>query len=180
MHTIGQFIGFVAIFVSLFIYTQSNRKKIIIFKLFADLLWALHFFLIGTLTGSATTGISVIREFFFIKFKRNKWMLIVFPTVYLISLILTYKNWTSFFPALASTLATIGFCSKNVNIIKLLNGGASTLMLAYGICNSSYATMINESFVLISIAVSYFKVVFGKSDRNLQSEEKNKTETMKN
>ena len=81
MHTIGQFIGFVAIFVSLFIYTQSNRKKIIIFKLFADILWALHFFLIGTLTGSATTGISVIREFFFIKFKRNKWMLIVFPTV---------------------------------------------------------------------------------------------------
>lgn len=62
---VGQLFGFVAIGVSYFIFQQKNRKRLLVFKLIADLLWVTHFALIGGYTAMATTGVGVARELVF-------------------------------------------------------------------------------------------------------------------
>ena len=68
---IGQAIGVIAMVESFVIYQVTDRKKMVVLKLLDDVLWVIHFILIGGYTAMLTTGIAVFREIIFY-FKGNK------------------------------------------------------------------------------------------------------------
>ena len=59
---VAQCVGFVAMAVALFIYTFHTRKRILLCKLLADLLWVVHYVLLGALSGAVINGINALRE----------------------------------------------------------------------------------------------------------------------
>ena len=144
---IGQLFGFVAIGVSYFIFQQKNRKRLLVFKLIADLLWVTHFALIGGYTAMATTGVGVARELVFLQsgkgfFKSKLW--------------LTYNGVLSIFPVLSSVIATVGFWCKKVQNTKKFALCQSVGMLLYNSFVGSVAGIVNEILVLTSIAISHY------------------------
>ncbi len=161
MNLAGQLIGFAAVGISAVIYLQKNRKKILVVKLLTDVLWAVHHFLIGNTIAAITTGMAISREILLIK-KRKFVFLIIFPILFFIPLLFTYKNITSLIPPLASSVSTFGFYNKNVRLIKVFGVSVSVLMLIYGVCNNSAATDVNELIVLSSIAASEIKIKIEK------------------
>lgn len=124
-------------------------------------MWAAHHFLIGNTIAAITTGTAISREILLIK-KRKFVFLIIFPILFFIPLLFTYKNITSLIPPLASSVSTFGFYNKNVRLIKVFGVSASVLMLIYGVCNNSAATVVNEFIVLSSIAASEIKLKIEK------------------
>ena len=157
MNFIGQILGFLAILTAYFIYRRKDRNSVLKLKLLADVLWASHNFLIGAFSGAVITGIAIGREVLFLKDKRRKIYLVLFPALYFLSLLLTYRGPLSVLPAIASTIATVGFWQQKPAAIRLLAAASSCLMLGYGLYVQSYATVANEVITLISIALFFIK-----------------------
>ena len=145
--------GFIAILTAYFIYRSKERGNVLKLKLLADVLWASHNFLIGAFSGGVITGIAIGREILFLKDKRRKIYLLIFPALYFLSLFLTYQGPLSVLPAIASTISTIGFWQQKPVSIRILTGAASCLMLGYGLYVHSYATVANEVIALFSIGL---------------------------
>lgn len=150
LYWFGQTIGFAAIGLSATIYIHKRSKKIIIVKLLTDLLWAIHHLLTGNISAAATTFVSIFREILLLKSK-SVILLFVFPVLFFSTLLFTYSDITSILPPLASSIVTVGLWNKNVKVMKRFAVLQSMLMLIYGIFNSSYATMFNETIILGSI-----------------------------
>ena len=157
MNIAGQMLGFLAILTAYFIYRSKERRNVLKLKLLADVLWASHNFLIGAFSGGVITGIAIGREILFLKDKRRKFYLFAFPALYFLSLLLTYQGPLSVLPAIASTIATVGFWQQKPTAIRLLAAASSCLMLGYGLYVRSYATIANEIITLISIALFFMK-----------------------
>lgn len=157
---VGQLFGFVAIGVSYFIFQQKNRKRLLVFKRIADLLWVTHFALIGGYTAMATTGVGVARDLVFLQsgkgfFKSKLWLylfLLAFPA----TLLFTYNGLLSIFPVLSSVIATVGFWCKKVQNTKKFALCQSVGMLLYNSFVGSVAGIVNEILVLTSIAISHY------------------------
>ncbi len=157
MNLAGQILGFLAILTAYFIYRSKERRNVLKLKLLADILWASHNFLIGALSGGVITGIAIGRELLFLKDKRRNIYLLLFPALYFLSLLLTYRGPLSVLPAIASTIATVGFWQQKPFAIRFLAGAASCLMLGYGLYVHSYATIAYEVITLISITLFFIR-----------------------
>lgn len=158
MNYIGQLVGIAAIIVSLFIYIQPNRYRMVFLKLVTDFLWVLHHVSILSYTAVATTGIAIFREIVFLperKSKYNNVILFVFSVLFVAAAIFTWKDGFSVFPAIASVLSTVAFGSNKVRLIRIFAFMSSVCMFIYGIHYFSIPTMINEVLVESSIIISF-------------------------
>ena len=158
-----QLIGFVAIGVDFVIYQQTKREKILICKGIADVLWSAHHALLGGISGAAVSMIGILREVIFYFRPKARWArssawLGVFIAIYLASAIITWKNIYSIFPTIAAVCASIGFWSKKPEITKRMALPVSVCMFIYATSTHSIATMVNETLVCVSLAVSWFRV----------------------
>ena len=162
MEIFGQIVGFLAIGTTIVIYSQKDRKKLLLYKLLADILWISHFMLIGAYSGMATMLIAIFRELLFVNrdkyrvFQNQIWV-VLFSGAYLISAYFTWRNIFSIFPAIASTIATIGFWKREVSQIRYMSLIVSVFMLAYGIAMGSIATIFNEIFTMSSIGITIYR-----------------------
>ena len=70
---IGQAIGVLAMLESFFIFQVADRRKMVLLKLVDDVLWIVHFILIGGYTGALTTTVALFREIVFYFRGEKKW-----------------------------------------------------------------------------------------------------------
>ena len=143
-----QLIGFVAIGVDFVIYQQTKREKILICKGIADVLWSTHHALLGGISGAAVSMIGILREVIFYFRPKARWArssawLGVFIAIY---------------PTIAAVCASVGFWSKKPEITKRMALPVSVCMFIYATSTHSIATMVNETLVCVSLAVSWFRV----------------------
>lgn len=152
--------GFVGIIVNMIIYWQKNRNKMLFAKLFADIVWTVHYSLLGALTGAVTCGISILRETVFLNRKyrwaqSNLW-LIFFVIISAGFGIAAWKNVINIFPIIASILSVISFAIGKPSLSRMLQIIISVLFLAYDIYVMSYAGIINEVCTLTSVVIASF------------------------
>lgn len=160
LNIIGQIVGFCAVVVSLLIYHQKTAKTMVRFKFVTDILWIIHFILIGAYTGMCTTTIGLLREICIMKRKKYAFLgknivLLMFCFSFFVAAALTWKNASSIFPAVASLVATLGFWSTGTKTIRGFSLISSLSMFIYGVLNLSLATITNEVITTTSIIVSF-------------------------
>lgn len=157
MELIGQSIGFLAIVASVLIYQQTNRNRLLICKAVSDVLWILHFFLLGAYTGAVVTCIALGREVLFFKSspqdKKGKWILFAFMGISTLSTILTWKSIFSILALFGSLISIVSFWVGNPKLSRILAFPVSVCMLIYGVSNGSVAALINEVLVLTSSVI---------------------------
>lgn len=155
------FIGALGMGANIAIYQQKNRIRILIFKLISDMLWALHYFLLGAYSGFAIAVIGMVREcIFIIEEKRgikSKPWLFLFLAISILSAVLTWKNAFSLLPACASILSIIGFWQSKPRLTRMISFPVSACMLTYDIVSGSIVGVCNEAFTLISAAVGVIR-----------------------
>lgn len=96
----AQIVGFVGITVNVLIYQQKNRASILKMKLVSDVLWAVHYLMIGAYTAVAVACLGILREFVFMKRKKLS-SLVAFLILGLFSVAVTWKGWLSLLPTMA-------------------------------------------------------------------------------
>ena len=136
-------------------YHSKNVNNVLQKKLGMDVVWALHYFMIGGYTGCLTNVICCAREIVFMNndkkiFKSRLWLLL-FVALNWLSAILMWRGVYSLLPALVSTLGSYSFWQKNITVtrgIALIN---NVLMFTYDIFVLSYMGMIGESLAFLSV-----------------------------
>lgn len=151
----AQVLGAIGILIYVIMYHSKDVKNVLYKKFWMDIVWALHYFLIGGYTGCITNVICCAREAVFMNndkkiFKSRLW-LILFLIINWVSAALVWKGLYCFLPALVSTLGTFSFWQKNMTVARVIALVNNVLMFTYDVYVLSYMGMIGEALVFLSV-----------------------------
>lgn len=59
---ISEVLGFIGVALNMAVYQQKKRNRLLIIKLVSDVVWTLHYGLMGNYSGAAVTTIGIARE----------------------------------------------------------------------------------------------------------------------
>ena len=154
---VGEIAGYIAIVASVLIYQQKTRKNLLISKAVTDVLWIIHYFLMGGYTGAAVTCVALVREVVFFRSdwrnKNSKLILVVFLCISAVCTALTWDGVFSIFAMLCSMLSIVSFWIGEPKVSRIMAFPISGCMLIYGVANGSVAVLINEVLVMISSVI---------------------------
>ena len=157
MMLVGKIAGYIAIVASVLIYQQKTRKNLLISKAVTDVLWIIHYFLMGGYTGAAVTCVALVREVVFFRSdwrnKNSKLILVVFLCISAVCTALTWDGVFSIFAMLCSMLSIVSFWIGEPKVSRIMAFPISGCMLIYGVANGSVAVLINEVLVMISSVI---------------------------
>lgn len=167
MNIAAQIIGFIGIAANALIYQKNNRLSILRMKLISDLLWAVHYLLIGAYSAAAIACIGITREIVFIKRKRLS-SLIIFLILSFGSAILTWNGYSSLLPSIASAASVISFYIGKSEITRIISFPISGCMGTYSVLNGSVAGVVNE---LLTVTSSVIALAINRGKRENQAVE---------
>lgn len=157
----GKIAGYIAIVASMLIYQQKSRKGLLLCKAITDLLWIIHYFLLGGYTGAIVTVVALAREIVFFRSdrrdKKGKIVLACFLCISVVCSILTWGSVFSVFAMLGSLMSIVSFWLGEPRVSRIMAFPISICMLIYGVSNGSVAVLINEVLVMISSAAAIIK-----------------------
>lgn len=163
MELISKIFGFAGIVFAVIIYQQKTRKGLLLSKLISDVLWFFHYFCLGAYSGAAISVIGLVRELIFMN-REKKWAkhwgwLVFFLALSAGSAVLTWKNWFSLLPMVASMLAVVSFWIGKPRISRLISFPIAGSMLAYDISLTpiSVAGIVNELLTILSSVVGIIR-----------------------
>ena len=144
------------------IYQQKDRKKLIIFKLCADVCWAVHYLCILAPGGMIPNLVGIFRELVFVNREEKKWANRAFWPIFFILInltlgIITANRFINFLPITASVFVTLSLWLKNPTLTKIISVPVSAAFLIYDIFVGSYIGIVNESLAICSIIISFIK-----------------------
>lgn len=161
MILVGKIAGYIAIVASMLIYQQKTRKSLLICKAVTDVLWILHYFLLGGYTGAIVTCVALVREIVFFRSdrqaKNSKRILLIFLCVSAVCTALTWGGAISIFAMLGSMLSIVSFWVGEPRVSRIMAFPISGCMLIYGVANGSVAVLINEVLVMVSSVIGILK-----------------------
>lgn len=160
---IAQIIGFIPMVLSYFVFHFNDRKAMITTKAISDLLWMIHFLMLGAYSGALTNAVCAVRGVVFSQRGKKKWASsIVIPIAFCIfTLSVTLVSWAGFkslLPVIGSCLGIIGYWCNNPENIRKFNFPGIVLWLIYGIMTLSLSTIICNIVSMASIIITEIKV----------------------
>lgn len=160
---VAQIFGFIGIAVFLLCFQFKEMKTARKIKMAVDVIWAIHYFLLGGYPAFAINVICFFREIVFInsdkKFFSGKIWLYIFVVFNLASAVLTWKNVFSLLPAITACIATYSFWQKNIKkarVLALVNNG---FMFTYDLTmeNISYMGLVSETLAFCSVIIAIIR-----------------------
>ena len=140
-------------------YFLRNRKNILKLNIFAHIIQAISFLLLGGLTGVAMNVIYLVRDVFLVtdekNNKRDVRILICFVLAIIILTIFTYNGLASLLSVIATTISTFAVWQKSTKVYKILGTPVSVAWLGYNISLKSIFAIILESILLVSTIIGY-------------------------
>lgn len=145
-----QLIGLLAFCVLVLSYYKKDSNTILTYQITSNLAYAVHYFLLGGLSGAFISFVGAIRNIIFVKVKRVNILLItIFTILYLIITIIFYESLYSIFPMCANICYLIFISKKekkNILIGAILN---SLFWMLYSAFVYSIVGIVTESILII-------------------------------
>lgn len=160
-----QALGLCAFLCTTFSYWGKSKKKILAIQIVGDTFYAIHYFLLGALTGGLTQVLGLLREtsFFCAKSKKQeKTIFIVLVPIYLFIGCMTSNTIIEIFPIVAS----ITYCytlTMATNYVVLGGLIDAIYWLFYDFICGSYTGVMADSIVIFS---NIFSLIHRKKETN--------------
>lgn len=143
-------------------YQQQKRKKMIFFKLCADVCWVVHYVCLGAFSGAVPNFIGIFRELVFIRRGHKKWAdssawLILFIVLNFVLGFFALQSPVCLLPVCASVFVTVSLWLKNPTYTKLVLVPVSAAFLIYDIFVGSWLGVCNESASIASVFFYFLK-----------------------
>ena len=154
--------GIAGIIANILIFQQKERRKLLLTKLVADIVWTTHYLCLFAWSGAAVCGIGIVRESVFLN-RPRKWAnspiwLALFFLCSLVCAVLTWRNPFSILPGVASMLSIFSFWIGNPRLTRCLQIPISLFFFTYNVTVFSVTGMINEAMTLASIVVAFIRL----------------------
>ena len=159
---IGQIFGFAAMATGIIMYQFKRHRTIMLLMMLCAGLWCLHFICLGKYTAVFMNLLNVVRSVLY-SFRGRKWAdsRLIPAAVCAASLavsVLTWEGPLSLLPAVASVSATLAGWQTDTRKLKLLTIPVCLCWFTYNVFGRSYAGMANETFVLVSVFISLYRI----------------------
>ena len=159
---IAQIVGFVATVFGIISFQSRLRKKIILYQIFANSLWIIHYLLLGSMAAVAANAVGTARNIVYsmgdkYKFARSKAVPVIAIAVFIIMGVLTYTSPFDILPTAAMVVASIAFFVKDEKWIRYMSLVISASWFVFGISVRSLASFISDGFILISIIIAIWR-----------------------
>jgi len=170
-----QVIGFVGLLFFVISFQQKSRKGILIFIVIGQLVFMLHFILLGAWTAVGMNLVGVARTLVFRFREDKKWANWrhwpgVFIFLFALAGLLARESWIGLLPVIAMTIETTGFWMKDTRILRFINLFPHPFWFAYNLVKGSWAGVVCEIFVLSSVIVAIFRYdIKGRKTKDLKS-----------
>ena len=163
LFVISQIIGLAGFAVYAFSFWQKDRRKILFFAVIECFLHAIHYFLLGALTGAFLNIIGMARSGSFIYKDKNKFMktntlLYVFLGIYIVNAIFTWEGFITLLPTIGSMIICITAWQNNTKNIRRYAVVVQILWLIYGIYCGSYIVVASEVALMISTILAIIRL----------------------
>lgn len=154
-----QLIGILGFCVVVLSFYKKETTTILMYQITSNFVYAVHYFLLGGLSGAFCCVIGMIRNVTLIKCDNKKIILPIFITIYFLITILFYEGIYSLLPMMANLSYLIGMTYKNKKT--LLKGAlvSSSCWIMYAIFVSSYVSIVTESILLISNTIQLIRMI---------------------
>lgn len=155
---IAQAIGLLAsaVVVGSFAHKRDNHLKI--WVAVGNIIFALHFFMLGAYTGMLINIINVFRATFSIKFHKSNKMMCFFMISYLIAGVTIFTSYIDLFPVFSSLLGTYSMFKLSGIKMRLMSLLASSSWLVYATVYQSIGGMITEVSNIILNSSTIFRL----------------------
>ncbi len=163
---IAQIVGLIGIVCGMITFHTKDMRGARKWKLTIDVIWALHYLLLGAYTGFGTSIIAACREIVFLNDHRKFCQLKMWPWLFIvlnfISAAITWKGIYSIFPAISAVLSTFIFWQKNMRRGRRMSLAVNTLMFLYDVFAGSFMGMVTESLTFFSTVLAIYRFRTGK------------------
>lgn len=171
-------ISLIIVCVSCFV---KNKTKFLFLNIFSNIFYAASLLVIKAYVGGVNTIISIFRCLYLFlclkyNFKYTLHFLTFFFAAYITSGILLYTYWFDFLPILSSSIFTIAYCVKDMNLTRKLMILPRCLLITYSILTMTYLNAVLSVVQLVAIIVSMIKHY--KESPKSQQQTQQQTETI--
>ena len=158
MQAVG-YVGFLFVVLS---FQKDKRSTILLYLVIAQIFFTAHFSLLHAWTGAAMNALAGIRTFLFYKrdviplFKNIVWMY-AFMAIFLVVGLLTWQGWHSLLLILAMVVDSFAVWNERTSRIRAFMIIPRPLWFTYNFIVGSYAGMMTEIFVFLSLLVAILR-----------------------
>jgi hypothetical protein len=157
-----QLIGLLAFCILVLSFYKKDTKTILVYQTTSNLIYFIHYLLLGGLTGAFISLMSVIRNIVFIKTK-SKIIIPIFILLYLIITIIFYESIYSILPMIANSCYLIFITFNTKKHLLIGEVMSATLWVIYSIFVLSYTEIITESILIVSNVIQLIRLRNKKS-----------------
>lgn len=128
-------------------------------QLIAALLYAVHFYLLGAITGAALNATGAARNYAFTRHsdKRSWWLPGAFIAVFCLVTALTWQGPLSLLPLGGMISGTLAFWQRTPNHIRLIALISPPLWFTYNFISGSYPGMLVETIMFGSNLIGIYR-----------------------
>lgn len=162
INPIWQIIGLIWFILAIVATLNKCDKKMKNIHWISLIFWVVHYFLIWLYTAVAADLIWAARNFLSVKYKWNKIIIIWLIIIYIIFLIITYKNIYSFLPIVSWILVAFAFFYLEWIKMRLVLMCCSTMWLIYTYIGHSIWWMIIEIFLICANLITITRLLINK------------------
>lgn len=152
-----QLLGLIATLLVGLTYLKNSIVKMLWIQFSSSMIFILHYFLLGAVTGALLSLLVGIRCIIYLKCRKNYIIVASFMVIFGICGIATWKNCYSILPTIGSVLFSVAFFVHNPKYVRFLSILPSCLWGAYGVLTGSWGGIATEIICLCSIAFGYIK-----------------------
>ena len=163
---LSQIFGIIALIFVAISYFCKNKNYFLLLQILADICYAISFLFVEVWYAGIVTIASAIRCYvFFVCEKKNyqhsKITLPIFIIINLLVLIPFVSDYTNIIPFITSTIFTIAYAIKNVQLIRIITLFPNIVLLIYNIYCKTYSNALLdllETIVLIVSIIYFYKI----------------------
>ncbi len=157
----AQGVGTVAAILNVVAFLCKGRQRIVAIHLVGSIVWALHFGLLGAMTGVAMNAGGVLRQYVFLRRSDRLWAMWsgwpwLFIVLFSLAAALTWQGWPSLFPLGGMIAGTLGLWQLNTRRLRQLCMASPPLWFCYNVVVRSYPGMVTEVCLLIAQIIGWF------------------------
>lgn len=161
MNWLIQVIGFGAFIMLALSYWQAEKQRIMLWQMAANLLFAVHYFLLNAQSGAVCSVFQIVVLLLFTLRDKFGWKRVVIsiPVLLIFGLIavVTYETPITLLPILGSVLSLLPFFQSNRRVIQISGIFSALAWLVYVISVGSYSGILTESVLAVTTAASLLK-----------------------
>ena len=170
---IVQILGVITLVLFTVAIQQRKKETLLILQAVGSLFFIAQYILTGRTTGAITFTIIAIRGFVFFLYKKKDLkpslaVLLIFLSVLITSTVLTWHNFLSILPFIATAGKTWGSWQDNMKWIRITSMIAQCCMIVYDLSAAMYTGTLTEVVTLTSTTIAVWRYDIRKREAKTQ------------